>query len=70
MQTPALQLNTCTAFVQNDNNNNNIIVIIYMIYEKALYINKFKVRVESFVTQETQLKFTFCFSIIFFQREK
>ena len=23
MQTPALQLNTCTAFVQNDNNNSN-----------------------------------------------
>ena len=41
-----------------------------MIYEEALYINKFKLRVESFVTQETQLKFTFCFSIIFFQREK
>lgn len=41
-----------------------------MIYEEALYINKFKLRVESFVTQETQLKFTFCFSIIFFFSEK
>ena len=46
-----------------------IVVIIYMIYEEALYKNKFKLRVESFVTQETQLTFTFCFLIIFF-REK
>ena len=41
-----------------------------MIYEEALYINKFKLRVESFVTQETQLKFTFYFSIIFFSARK
>ena len=40
-----------------------------MIYEEALYINKFKLRVESFVKQETQLKFAFCVLIIFFSEK-
>ena len=40
-----------------------------MIYQEALYINKFKLRVESFVKQETQLKFAFCFLIIFFSEK-